>query len=661
MDQAAVLVWSDQAVEVNFRSHRFDEPLEQTRTRLLLHHPEPRHQFLFAAAIGRGEGHLRHCHFVVPEQPTFTQARLAAGQALAIGAGLADEPVGASTASLAEAGPEALLAATERALEPVVASGRTVSRRHPHLASLRDSVVRGLHSMIDESGAFRASLKAIYYLLWVRDSGFSFPYHAAAGWPHKLPELCRLLLDNPNHVTDPGLPHGRMFGQLIHRKLGKLEEDGLFYVVRVLFTLWTHRGCQSFLSPADEELLDEALDWVEKVTWDEQRGLYGEFTADETPAHKSRDEGWDYAVGKPAGPDCLRFGDQPVLRNYDIYFNTCMHSLLVMLAAMRGQAAPLAKARRLWIELEKLLHDRRDGIPCYGELLLGDGRRVRAPYWGPPAGASCCVWGLSMPNFLPLADWDSVHAAVLDALSARPEMHFINGINAALAAVDCWFYPEEKCLAFHERLARETARPGKYLPMGGAMPEKFGAPEGSLHHDIRPQGFAMGSWLAAWSGLGLRRLPYGFALRPTSAFERIENFAWREGCVMHCLFGPAPETRGLALEVDGRLITGTLQIPFQFLRDGAVVRLVEAAPRNLLLRSSFHLENVAEQPGCIIYEGRAHGLTRLTFSEDVQGAEVLSGGGQPIDFTLSKSPEPWKACHLDFEHFGAVRVRTASS
>lgn len=657
-DQPSLLLWSDQELVVDFKSHRFDTPLTQEPTSLALRHAEPRYNFTFAVALGSGNGRLRHCHYTVPEFPIFTQARASAGQPLAIGVGLETDSVLSRAAALAVAGPDALLAANDESLRPHLESGRTRSSRYPALVALRDAVVRGLHSMIDESGAFRASLKAIYYLLWVRDSGFAFAYQAAAGWPHRLPELCRLLLDNPHHVTDPGLPNTRMFGQLIHRKLGKLEEDGLYYVVWALFTLATQTGRRDFLTPADHALLDEALAWVEAVTWDGERGLFGEFTADETAAYGSRDHHWDHAIGQPSGDFCIRHEGQPVTRNYDVYFNACMHSTYVMLGSLRRDPALLAKATRLWPELEKLLRNRRDGIPVYGELLLIDGRRVQPPYWGPAVGASCCVWGLSMPNFLPLADWDSVHAAVLDAIITRPEMHFINGINAALAAVDTWLYPEERCLDLHQRLAVETARAGKYLPMGGAMPEKFGAPEGNLYHDIRPQGFAMGSWLAAWASLGLRRLPYGLALRPTAAFEHLDNYAWTEQRTLHFSFGPPPGARALALEIDGTPVSGTLQVPDGMLRDGSRIRLVESSQqgaRPLLLRSSFRLDRVTSTSSGLIYHGEAFGLTRLTFSAPLSRVVLTDETGEAIPFTTMDGDTLF---HLDFIHFGGVRLQT---
>lgn len=645
VDQPTVALWSDQALTVDLKSHRFDVPSTQLSDRLALEHREPRYTFTFAAALGSGDGTLRHCHFHAPEQPVFTQATVAPGQLLTIGVGLDTEPVLARTVALASAGAAPLLQATEAALAPHLASGRITSSRYPHLAQLRDGVIRGLHSMIDQSGAFRASLMAIYYLLWVRDSGFSFAYQAAAGWPHKLAEVCRLILDNPNPITDPGLPNTRMFGQLIHTRLGKLEEDGLYYLVWLLFTHHTQHGHLDFVTESDWALIDEALAWVEAVTWDEERGLFGEYFADETPSAGHRDAGWDYAIGKPIGNHHLRDQGQSVARNYDVYFNSCMHSTYTMLTTLRGDPRYAAKAARLWPELEKLLHNRTDGIPTYGELLMVDRTRRQVPYWG--SAESCCVWGLSMPNFLPLADWDAVHNATLDAIIAQPDMHFVNGICSALSAVDTWTYPEEKCLALHERLATETATPGKFLPMGGAMPEKFNAPQGNLHHDIRPQGFAMGAWLAAWTSLGLRRLPYGLALRPTSAFEQIEAYPW-QGKTLHLHFGPTE--RALALEIDGTRVPGTLQIPASALTTPSpVVRLIAAPSTPLWLRSTVRLDAVAEAPGARTYSFTAHGPASITFSAPVTAEFTGVNGVHWTDH--AGLPNAW------FTHSGPASVR----
>lgn len=615
VDVAAVVLWAEQSQGVDIKSARFAEAESIGERSFAVTLAEPRHRFEMAAALGEGDGTLRHCHFHAPGQPYFVEAKLAGGQPLVLGVGLEGEDIQARIAALAADGPQALRRATDAALAPQERAGHIVSPRHPELESLRKSVIRGLHSMIDESGAYRASLKAIYYLIWVRDSGFSFAYQAAAGWPHKLPELCRLLLDNPTSVQDAGLSNTRMFGQLVHRELGKLEEDGLYYVVWTLFTQWTQNRGLPEVSEADWRLIDEALVWVETVTWDGERGLFGGSFADETPVFGARDMGWDYAVGKPADDAYLKYEDRSVTRNYDVYFNNCMHGTYCMLAAMRSDPRYLEKAERVWPELEKLLNVRNQGVPAYGELLFDDGVRKIAPHWGPVAGASCCVWGLSMPNFLPLADSDAVHIATFEAIAAKPDMHFVNGICSAIAAIDPWCFDEAALLDFHKRLASETNTPGEYLPMGGAMPEKFNAPQGNLYHDIRPQGFAMGAWLAAWSGLGLRRLPHGLALRPTGAFDRIESYAWR-GKSLTFHYGAGG--RRLALEIDNKRIEGSLQVPEAELGERSTIRLVEVSEaRPLWLRSTVELKRVLWTGEHRRYEMVAHGLSQIAFSEAV--------------------------------------------
>ena len=656
-DLAAVILSAECPQVVELKACRHDETLDATEDAFVVRHAEPRHCFEFAACLAPGDGTIRHCHFHVPGNSRFARVEMAPGQLLMIGAGLAGEGFPASLAAAAQAPLSAHLEATECALEPIQAMGRVRSAKYPELEALRRVVIRGLHSMIDESGAFRASLKAIYYLIWVRDGGFSFSYQAGAGWPHRLPEFCRLLLDNPTTVNEPSLPPGRVFAQLVNRNYGRLEEDGFFYVVWSLFTQWTQSGKIDFVTEADWRLLEEALEWVEKVTWDEARGLYGEHFADETPTVGHRDCGCDYAIGKPVARerDGLHLDGKAVIRNYDIYFNILMHSSCAMLMAMRGETKFLDKAARVWPGLERLLKTRHGGIPVNGEQLLEDGNLVSVPHWG--QAYSCCVWGLTIPNFAPLEDWDEVWEAVMDEIAAKPDMHFMNGVCSAMAAADPWLYPEEKLIDLHRRVCKEAMHPGKFLPMGGAMPEKFAAPEGDLYHDIRPQGFAMGAWLAAFAALGLRRLPHGLALRPTSAYERVENYPWR-GRTLHFHFGPTG--RGLGIEIDGKPVHGTLQVPESRLETAGNhdVRLVEAAPQNLLLRSSVRLDDVQDVPEGTIYRIHAFGIARMDFSGPVSAPALQGQDGAPVPCAWSAS-SGIHSCH--FTHFGEATLQAGSA
>ena len=54
--------------------------------------------------------------------------------------------------------------------------------------------------------------------------------------------------------------------------------------------------------------------------------------------------------------------------------------------------------------------------------------------------------GLTMPHYLPLADTDAIHRAVVDAIAANPRMQWINAICAAVAAADPWTCPESRLL-----------------------------------------------------------------------------------------------------------------------------------------------------------------------------------------------------------------------
>lgn len=644
-DAAAVFLWAGSPLQVDFKSGRYDELLEASPAGLTLLHREPSHGFEFVAAVGDGAGTMRHSPFHAKWRSIYSQAALSPGQLLVIGVGLEGTDTAAGLRALAAIPPSDHLAATDAALAAIEDMGRIISSRYPEMEGLRRTVVRGLHSMIDESGAMRASIKAIYYLIWVRDCGFSFAYQEAAGWTHKLADVCRLLLANPTRARGDGIPDGRMFAQLIDPDYGKYEEDGVFYVIRLAFTHWTQTGSREFFEGQNLALIEEAVAWVERRTFDPQRGLFGGYFADETPAFASRDYGWDYAIGKPGGDEHMRYDGKRVLRAYDIYLNTLMHSAYTMLAAA-GEGRYEAKASSLWENLAPVFRDLQGGLPPYGDLVAEDGSRVRARLTG--AGNSTFFWALSIPDFLPLDGREAINAAVLDEIMAEPEMHFINGVCAAVSAADTWFHPEKRSLDVLMRIQKEALKPGPFLPMGGAMPEKLGAPQGNLYHDIRPQGFAMGAWLAAWASLGLRRLPYGLALRPTQAFEKLLNFPWR-GRTLDFFFDEHGRTP--ALEVNGMRIAGTLQVPEDMLTaERNSVRLVAGQPGPLLLRSTARLDEVRESKAGRNYHFTCHGLTSLGFHELPEQIDLTGTGNSPVAFITAGN-------EIRFTAHGAVVLR----
>lgn len=624
-DEACVLVWGGRPLAVDLKSGRDDSVQHADESALVLRHQEGGKAFEFTAATGPS-GRMRHSPFRAAGASWYARAELPPGGVLILGAGLAGDGAPERLRALGGQPTETHLEVIEAALGPLEGMGRTVSSREPELDQFRRSLVRGLASMIDDSGTFRASLKAIYYLIWVRDAGFAFAFQSVAGWPHRLPELCRLFLENPTVARGDGVPRGRMFAQLINRDYGKYEEDGIFYVLWTLFTHWTQTGDRSFFEGEHRALLEDALEWVERRAFDHSRGLFGGYFADETPALGSRDYGWDFAVGKPSGDECIRHDGRRFTRSYDTYLNTVMHSAWSMMAAATGEQKFQAKADELWGNLSELYSDRVDGLPPYGDLLAEDGTVERVRKWGPVS--SVYVWGLALPNFLPLDDRDAMTGALLDAILERPAMHWINGICAVVAAADPWLHGEERLVATLRLIREEAVKEGEFLPMAGAMPEKLHAPAGSLHHDIRPQGFAMAAWLAAWSSLGVRRLPYGLAVRPAKALDRLENFAWKQ----RTLDFEFPDMESAAgLEINGQIIAGTLQIPEEALRNGRnTIRPAAASPGPVLLRSSALLQSVSAEGGSREFRAECFGPTEFAFAGGTGPAEVRDGTGAVV-------------------------------
>lgn len=647
-DRMALLLWTEAPQAVEVVTALADTVLTANEYDLRVLHAERGRTFMFHVAGPRGI-HFRHSPKPSPGNKVYSRGMLPSGQALVLD--LLDPTDPSALTDPTDRSVEEWLARSEAWLAPVMAAGRLVAAVEPVLEQMRCLNQRGLAAMFDHSGAIRASLKSIYYLTWIRDAVFTAAGCVAAGWPHRLEALCHLLVRNPCHAKGAGVPEGRMFAQLIHPDGGKYEEDGVFYVLWAVFLHWSHSGSDRFVSGVTLDLLREAVDWVDRRCFDPERGLYGGHFADETPAWGSRDHGWDHVTGKPlGGRDHIRAGEKPVVRSYDIYLNTLMHSVWSMLARITGEAASQHRADALWEKLQVFYADRKDGLPAYGDLVLLEGGEVREYAWGPVS--SVYVWALTLPNFLPLDDKDAVLACLLERLEAEPRMHWINGLCAAIAACDTWVSGEARALSLLLRISEDAMKPGAWHPMGGAMPEKFEAPQGSLYHDIRPQAFAMGAWLGALASLGIRHLPHGMALRPTQAYRGIEN---------HEAFGRVfdvdftPEAGGV-LRVNDQACPHTLQVPEALLRPGKNTLALGGRPteRPLLLRSDVKLIAVLREGNVVNYCLEAYGAAEVWFEGGGHGLSCVRNDGQSLEVTVSKQ-ETLEI--VRFTAWGAVRIK----
>ena len=215
----------------------------------------------------------------------------------------------------------------------------------------------------------------------------------------------------------------------------------------------------------------------------------------------------------------------------------------------------------------------------------------------------------------------------------NPAGHWINGLCAVIASLDTCVCPETILIDAIDRIGAQAMKSGRYLPMAGTIPEKFDAPEGNLYHDIRPQAFAQSSWLAACANLGVRRLPFGLAVRPTRVLALLRDYQWRGRTVSFSF--PKVDGRPV-LVINGRPVPHTLQVPEAALADGAnEVTLLGGGRHPCLLRSTVRLESVAVKGGDVTYALTAFGPAELVFAEEPRGAVARDGSGRELPLAHS--------------------------
>ncbi len=252
-----------------------------------------------------------------------------------------------------------------------------------YMQTLMDMNKRIWLSMQDKAGAIRASIKEIYYLIWVRDGGMAASYTSQTGWLEPVDKWTNYLLNNPTVIIDEE-PAGEFFGQLVGGPINKWEEDGLFYATLSAFMHWTQSGDRKYFSGKYLQTLKDANTWLEEYCFDEEAGLFGRYHYCETPLVGSRGHNWDNAVGKYMDkwqPEKYQGSD--IVRSYDIYINMLAYSTYRMLAAMETKAYAekfLKKAENLEKNMKQFFPE--NGMPYYGKLITEQGETILAEGYG---------------------------------------------------------------------------------------------------------------------------------------------------------------------------------------------------------------------------------------------------------------------------------------
>ena len=626
-DKPIVLLWFEKDGFVDLKSAKDDTVIDRSPNLFHVAHPDRGYLLDHVAVIGSGDGAFQHQHALDRGRPTYARAYLKAGQPLAIAAELQSTNITKDASEVLAEGIDATLAANEKTIRQDLDRGRFSLKGRPEMQQLLDKSRRVALSMQDERGFMRSTNQYIYYLLWFRDGGKNTSHLAQSGWIQPARWQADISLRNPNISTQD--PVGIFFGQIMAGPITKWEEDGLFYVIWPAFMYWTQTGDDIFTKGAYIKTMEDAMDWLERYSFDAERGLFFRYYYSESMLTGSRDDGYDDATGAPTNRFPSLYQGQLIKKSYDLYINSLNLACYYMLAAMEsGERADLylQKASALEQHLEPF-YQTNERLPLYGELVTDKGAVLQASPYGLERGDY--QWSFSLPMFQPFQPKNlrRFGNSLYDDLHADPTGMFISAYAAVLTGMDTELYREDQIMAALDYLVPQSVRPGKYLPMGNTVPEIINQKDGDLYHDVRPIVFSIAPWLSAVSNLGIRRLPFGVAVRGTKFLDRIDHYEYQGGLLDVTFHGQGSISR---VVVNGRPVENSLQLPEDRIIKGENNVEGEMTPdaklKDCLIASTVRLDSIEEGRLRI----HAFGKNMLTFKGLSKTAKITSVAGEPV-------------------------------
>lgn len=658
VDEPAFVLWFDTPQHVDFKGDKADTPLQRTEKTFALSHPDRGYDFKFVAQLGDGEGAFRQQLVTDKGRSTYARAELSPGQKLVIAGELKEFDVSGMAQKLAGINMEAKIEEVSNIVDKLILPGSVTLKDNPELEKLMDMNRRIWFSMQDYGGPIRASIKEIYYLIWVRDGGMATSFIANSGWAEPLRKWVKFQLENPS-VAEGEDPEGKFFGQLVN-PITKWEEDGLFYAVWSAFSYWTQTGDDTFINGRYLDVMEEATSWLEKYTFDEEKGLFTRYHYCETPLKNSRGYGWDNAVGKPVSWEPNKYKGTDIVDSYDMYINFINYSVYVMLAAMVEGTdkadSYLAKAETIEKNMAKYFPEGK--MPLYGELIDIDGNSHMADGYG--LDETDYHWGLSLPYFLPdYYDEQFIGESLLDSLVKHPEGQFLAGYFSVHASLDPHRIDQAKMMEAMEYAAKQCYVGGKHLPMPYSIIEMLDQEDGNPYHDIRPQPFSIGTWLGAMANFGVRRSPFGISVRANPYISKINKYDYQGKSVTFSFEG-----KGQLEEVilNGESITGTYQLPLNKLTEDenlVVVKMGDSPQKPVLSYSTVQLNDVAansEETELNVY---CYGVNNMVFENaEASSFKVTDGNNNNVEFA-SRTENGYT--HIRFQGNGEYMVNVSDT
>lgn len=631
-DQPVVLVWFSKDEIVDIKGGRLATPVAVDNENFVLKYAERGREFHFAAILGAGEGKLRQQIVTEPGRSLYTRAEMKAGQVLALAADLSQYNIGKTTRDILALPLDSLLAQNEGKIAEALSAGQFTLKNKPEMQKLLDVNKRIALAMQDERGAMRSTNQYIYYLIWNRDGGMNTSHFALSGWQTPAKWQSEIVLNNPSVSSEE--PKGTYYGQLTSPVINKFEEDGLFYVLWPTFLYWSQTGDDAFLKPAYRKNMRDAMDWLERYCYDKEKGLFFRYFYCEAAYVHSRDWGWDNATGAPTNYYPSNYKGDSVFKAYDAYINLLNLANYWMLAAMEtGKMADEYALKAIALEEKvKKFFEYNHPLPSYGDLIGSGGKTIVSEPYG--MDETDFQWALALPMFRP-----NLHQRYKEAfnqlyrdLRTDGKGMFLCAYNAILTSMDNEIFDEDSLMAAMDYLVPQSVRPGKYLPMPYTIPEIVDEEDGDPFHDVRPLVYSSAPWTSAITSLGVRRLPFGLAVRATKYLESLKNYEFLNTKTDFVFEGSGKINK---VTVNGIALKGTQQIPENLLggpKNNVVITMGSGpAVSNTLISSSMKLK---ETNGTnYILEG--FGKNSLCFRELTKKPLLTDAAGKAVSPEVS--------------------------
>lgn len=634
-DKPAVMIWLDKPDSVDFKSDKVDKAMEQSEKYFWVDHPDRGKNFSFVAALGEGKGSFSHQASTEEGRSIFARAVLAAGQLICISGELSKEDVALMTRKLLREGKETLLKKNEEKINAALQNGSFQLKGNERMQRLLNLNRRSLLSMQDASGAMRTSLKSNNYLLYYGSGSISGVFNAFSGNPYMLEDFTSLILKNPNYSRE--YPKGLFYGQTMSGTITRWDESGAFWAIWSVFNCWTQTGKEVYVSRENLKVLEEAMNWLERYCFDKSEKLFGRYYFGDMPLCYSHDSRWNGTLGNTLNEFPSLYKNDTIIRSYDIYINSLSCSSYLMLAAMeQGERAQYYFKKAL--ELEKHIRSfwGSSVLPSFGKLISTKKKVIMAEAYGPDQNDY--ILALSLP-FIFSRNFVQQKNALLQLFSdlyAHPRGYSLVSYLSVLRSMDTEFCEEDSLMKALNYLVPQCVRAGKYLKMPNTIVETADIEDGNLFYDDRPYGASIASWLATVTNFGLRRMPFGIAVRATKYLEKINGYVYKNATINFQFQGAGKIT---TLIFNHLPLEYTYQIPEDKLLRGNNTLSIELGSINriapVLVASTIQLDNVSSQNNIIEYKITAFGKNILIFKNLSKHVLIKNHLGAPVRFQSS--------------------------